>query len=157
MKDHANVGTKSDIHAEEKSDPIFPSTGPPVPPEVNTEEAILERDLASRKTIKYTLDPDEHPETQDSLKWAESLLGEKLKPPFKTAFEMEMEKLGDEHKFSYETEDDPDVVTTLASAKQAEGTYYNRGYHGGYHWDKSGNYSPKTQGGYGGGNYWWRE
>ena len=106
------------------SDPIFPSTGPPAPLEINTEEAVLERDLASRKAIKYTLDPDEHPETQDSLKWAESLLGEKLKPPFKTAFELEMEKLGDEHKFTYESEDDPDVVSTLASAKQAEGAYY---------------------------------
>lgn len=83
------------MHTDEKSDPIFPSTGPPLPAEVNTEEAILERDLASRKTIKYTLDPDEHPETQDSLKWAESLLGEKLKAPFKTAFELEMEKLDD--------------------------------------------------------------
>ena len=94
------------MHTDANSDPIFPSTGPPTPPDVNTEEAVLERDLASRKAIRYTLEPDEHPETQDSLKWAENLLGEKLKPPFKTAFEMEMEQLGDEHKFSYESEDD---------------------------------------------------
>lgn len=131
------------------SDPIFPSTGPPAPLEINTEEAVLERDLASRKTIKYTLDPEEHPETQDSLKWAESLLGEKLKPPFKTAFELEMEKLGDEHKFTYESEDDQDVVSTLASAKQAEGAYYDRQYgwgkgHGtGFDWNTQGQHVNK--------------
>lgn len=49
------------------------------------------------------------------------------------------------------------MVSTLASAQQAEGAYYggHRGYggHGGYHWDKDGNYSPRTTGG----NYWWRE
>jgi len=30
---------------------------------MHTEEAVLERDLASRKPVKYMLDPDEHPET----------------------------------------------------------------------------------------------
>lgn len=69
-----------------------------------------------------------------------------MKPPFKTAFELEMEKLGDEHKFTYESEDDPDVITTLASAKQAEGAYYGGhryggyGGHGGYSWDANGQY-----------------
>jgi len=92
------------------------------------------------------------------LKWAESLLGEKLKPPFKTAFELEMEKLGEEHKFTYESEDDQDVVSTLASAKQAEGAYYGRGHYGGhgYGWDANGQYTGgSSHGGYG--NPWWRE
>lgn len=97
------------------------------------------------------------------MKWAENLLGEKLKPPFKTAFELEMEKLGDEHKFTYESEDDPDVVSTLASAKQAEGAYYGQqygwgrsGYGGhGYDWDTEGYYS--KVGGGGSTNPWWRE
>ena len=39
-----------------------------------------------------------------------------MKAPAKTAFEMEMEKLGDEHKFTYESKDDDDVTSTLASA-----------------------------------------
>jgi len=42
---------------------------------LKTEEAILERDLASRRPLKQTLDPLEHPETQDSLEWAEKLTG----------------------------------------------------------------------------------
>ena len=55
----ANVATTADVN----SDPIFPSTGPPEPPDTKTEEAVLERDLASRTPIKYMLDPEEHPET----------------------------------------------------------------------------------------------
>lgn len=81
-----------------------------------------------------------------------------------------MEKLGDEQKFTYESEDDPDVVTTLASAQQAEGAYYGRaqgwgrggyggyGGGGGYNWDTNGQYTRGASGRGGSyGNYWWRE
>jgi hypothetical protein len=72
------------------------------------------------------LDYDVIPETLDSITWAEKQIGAELKPPVKTAFELEMEKLGDEHKFTYDETLDPDVVSTLASGKLAEDEYYNR-------------------------------
>jgi len=54
-----------------QDDPIFGSLGPPPMPIINTPEAILERDLASRKPFKWVYDPNQYPETMDSIKWAE--------------------------------------------------------------------------------------
>lgn len=100
-------------------------------PDNNNPEALLEKDLRSRKPIKQTLDYEVIPETLDSIKWAEKEVGATLKPPTKTAFEIEMDKLGDEHKFTYDYTLDPDVVSTLASGKLAENEYYtHRGWWG---------------------------
>jgi len=54
----------SEVHNEEKSDPIFGSIGPTEkkPPPATPEEA-LERDLQSRKPVTYNWDESEHPET----------------------------------------------------------------------------------------------
>ena len=60
------------------------------------------------------------------------------------------------------------MVSTLASAKQAEGAYYSghtgyqSGGHGEWGWDEDGNYTKLggkgKKGGQGGGSYgWWRE
>ena len=62
--------------------------------------------MRARKPAKFVLDPDEHPETQDSIEWAEKALGSKLTPPKKTALEIEMDKLDTDHQFNYETEQD---------------------------------------------------
>jgi hypothetical protein len=107
-----------------RSDPIWGSGDAYEEAANNTPEAILERDLASRKPVKQTLDYDVIPETMDSLSWAEKQIGVTLKPPTKTVFEIEMDKLGDEHKFTYDETLDPDVVSTLASGKLAEDEYY---------------------------------
>lgn len=58
----------------------------PSAPRFLTEEGIIEKDLRSRKPAQYNLDPDEHPETQDSIEWAEKALGQKLTAPKRTAF-----------------------------------------------------------------------
>jgi len=106
----------------EGSDPIWGSLGPDdrTDEDFQTEEGIIERDLRARKPAKFVLDPDEHPDTQDSIEWAEKALGSKLTPPKRTAFEIEMDKLDQNHQFNYDFEQDQDVTDTLANAKLAE-------------------------------------
>ena len=124
MKDHLHLDLKADINLGNglASDPIWGSLGPDdaEDPQYPTEESILESDLKKRKPAKFTLDPEEHPETQDSIAWAEKELGSKLVAPKKTPFELEMDKLDEDHKFNYDYEEDSDVTTTLKNAKLAE-------------------------------------
>ena len=54
-----------------QSDPISGSLGFPEGPKVNTPEAILERDLASRKPFKWSYDQEQFPDTNKSIQWAE--------------------------------------------------------------------------------------
>jgi hypothetical protein len=57
-----------------------------------------------------------------------------LKPPTKSIFEIEMDKLGDEQKFTYDDTLDPEIVSTLASGKLAEDEYNrHRGWYGWNH------------------------
>lgn len=64
-------GADSSVEAETESDPIWGTLGPPksktIP--INDEER-LEMDLRARKPQKLIVDPNEHPSTQDSIKWA---------------------------------------------------------------------------------------
>ena len=62
--------------SESKSDPISGSLGHPKHkgPPLNDEQR-LEWSLRQKKPIEYDDDPDEHPDTQDSIKWSESYYG----------------------------------------------------------------------------------
>ena len=109
------------IQTSARSDPIFGSNGAPPAPTINTAEAILERDLASRKPFKWTLETDQAPETEKSMKWAEKLLKKKLEIPDMPDDEK------DKNVAKYNMDDnqtlDEDITTTLGNSFYSEGIY----------------------------------
>jgi len=118
-----------------QSDPIFGSlTGGPDIVKINTPEAILERDLESRKPVKWTYESDQYPTTEDSWKWAEKKLKKKLEIP-----EMPDDEK-DKNMAKYNTDEnqayDEDVTTTLGNALYSEKEY---GYRNGYHYPYNNN------------------
>ena len=146
VKDTANVGTKEDLR--QGSDPIFGSLGPDGvdKPKPTTDAEKLEADLASRKPVNFDLDPEEHPDTQASIAWAEKQFGSKLPTPTKGDGQWHE---NDNNNFvtNYDYEDDADVVSTLDSAKQAEQIYgYNQYQNWNYNYTNSGS----------SGNSWWQ-
>ena len=72
------------VHAKSasKSDPISGSLGHPKQkgPPLNDEQQ-LEWSLRAKKPIDYEVDPDEHPDTQDSIKWSEAYYGREIDNP----------------------------------------------------------------------------
>jgi hypothetical protein len=65
-----------------KSDPITGSLGWSGPSDApKNDEARLEMSLRAKRPIKYESDPGEHPETQDSIKWAEERYGREVGEP----------------------------------------------------------------------------
>jgi hypothetical protein len=111
----SNVQVKSSV----QDDPIFGSLGPPELPKINTAEAILERDLASRKPFTWTYETDQFPATTKSLNWAEKSLKKKLEIP-----EMPDDEK-DKNMAKYNTDEnqtlDEDITTTLGNAFYSEG------------------------------------
>ena len=111
---------------QSKSDPIFGSTGMNVKDKmpIVTDEQRLEADLNSRKEVDFELDPSQHPETQDSIAWAEKNLGAKLpEPPRELDHLADKENGVDKNVFhvdEYDDTEDDDIKRTLRSAHQAE-------------------------------------
>ena len=109
-----------------QSDPISGSLGYPEPPKLMTPEAILERDLNSRKPVKFSYEPDQFPTTEDSWKWAEKKLKKKLEIP-----EMPDDEK-DKNQAKYNTDEnqtlDEDITTTLGNAYISEGNYGYRNH-----------------------------
>ena len=118
-----------------QSDPIFGSLGRPEGDvaKINTPEAILERDLESRKPFKWTYETDQFPSTEDSWKWAEKKLKKKLEIPDMPDDEK------DKNMAKYNTNEnqdlDEDITTTLANSLYSEGEY---GYRNHYHYYNNG-------------------
>lgn len=78
----AQVHSKSEQKSEAKSDPIEGSLGHPkskAPPP--NEDARLEEYLRSKTPMKYKIDPLEHPDTQDSIEWAQNYYGHEVGNP----------------------------------------------------------------------------
>lgn len=71
--------------------------------------------------VKYTLDPNEHPETKDSIEWAEGLTGHKMSTPPR-----EHDKEDKRARYDLNPDEDDDVSETLKSTHQAE---IELGYH----------------------------
>lgn len=72
--------------------------------------------MKSRKPVDFELDKDEHPDTMDSIAWAEKQVGSKLPEPPR-----ELDRLRDEEKNLFKVEDydgteDADIAQTLRSA-----------------------------------------
>jgi len=70
--------------------------------------------LSSLKPKNFTFErgPDEHPETQDSIAWAEKKIGAKLNIP-----QIEDPRITEsERQEIFDYDDDADVTTTLKSA-----------------------------------------
>ena len=81
--EHATIGTHTDI--QQKSDPVYGSAGKgewaDKPSKRMSESQELEYDLSHMTPVKFTLDPSEHPETTQSIEWAEGLTGHTMSTP----------------------------------------------------------------------------
>lgn len=71
--------------------------------------------------IKYSLDPSEHPETKDSIEWAEGLTGHTMATPPR-----EHDAEDKSARYDLHPDEDDDVSDTLKSTHQAE---IELGYH----------------------------
>jgi hypothetical protein len=87
--------------------------------------------LRSLKPKVWELENEEHPETQDSLAWAEKKLGKKLVIPH-----LDPAPLTESPAYNaiFDYNDDEDVSSTLKSAHQAEMIYglHNTNSYGNY-------------------------
>lgn len=94
---------------------------------------IVERDLASRRPVKYELD-EGVTSTDDSIGWAEKELGRKLVPyKPKTLAEAYDPSKAPDYPNPWSSYEDDDAAGTLKSAHLAE---WIHGYHGDHHHDK---------------------
>lgn len=81
----------------------------------------LEYDLSHMTPVKYELDPSEHPETKDSISWAESLTGHHMATPPRNNDDEDKRA-----RYDLNPEEDEDAIGSLKSAHQAE---VELGYH----------------------------
>jgi len=81
----------------------------------------MEYDLTHMTPIKYSLDPSEHPETKDSIEWAEGLTGHTMATPPR-----EHDAEDKSARYDLHPDEDDDVSDTLKSTHQAE---IELGYH----------------------------
>lgn len=118
-----------------QSDPIAGSLGFPNDDSDASDHGVagvIEKDLASRRPIKYELDEGVH-STDDSISWAEKELGRKLVPyKPKTLAEAYDPSKAPSYPNPWNSYEDDDAAGTLKSAHLAE---WIHGYHGYKHHD----------------------
>ena len=109
--------------------------------------------------MTYEVDPDEHPETQDSIKWAEMYYGQHIgNPRIENVTETwqfipaNKSQDTDNHVYDMDPDLDSDVKTTLKSGTYGEDWYgYNHPNRFTGRFNDEGKYTGgQNQGGYGG-------